>query len=358
MKKLLLILSLFASLSLEAQYVATYGETTASQNEGFYYFMPRTVIKLAVTIEETQYHIGPYAEFATEMLGTTDYIKENKTETVVKSIDIQLGNEPDTESACFIEFDEKGKEPVPNFILDYDGMLIAVGYNTLPECFDIKKNPIVYDNDDQKPELPVSFIEIIEEQEDKNADDEEEVKKAPKKTTKKDMAKMALDKITKIKGAYFDLVSGVNETNYGNTISFMAENLQNIENECISLFKGKTTKVTYKKYFYIKPGNNEGNSNISLGKLDNGETLKVQFETKNTTMGLNPMGDDVINTDQTNKLFYRVPAQTNVTITLGKNVITSKTLTISQFGEMRLIATKNNKILFNPNTGQIISIVK
>lgn len=358
MKKLLLILSLFVSLSVEAQYVATYGGTVASQNDGFYYFMPRTVIKLAVTIEETQYHIGPYAEFASEMLGTTNYIKENKTETVVKSIDIQLGNEPDTESSCFIEFDEKGKDPVPNFILDYDGMLIAVGYNSIPEGYNIEKNPIVYDNDEQKPQASVSFIDIFDELEESDDADEGEGKKAPKKPTKKDWAKVAIDRITKIKSAYFDLVSGVNETNYGNTISFMADNMQNLENEYLNLFKGKTTKVTYKRYFYIKPGNNEGNSNISLGKLENGETLKVQFETKNTTMGLNPMGDDVINADQTNKLFYRVPAQTNVIVTLGKNVIISKTLTISQFGEMRLISTKNSKILFNPNTGQIISIVK
>ena len=356
MKKLLLVLSLFASLSLEAQYVATYGETVASQNDGFYYFMPRTVIKLEVTIEETHYHIGPYAEYANELLGVTDYIKENKTGTVVKSIDIQLGNEPDTESSCFIGFDEKGKEPVPNFILDSDGMLIAVGYNSLPEDFNIEREPIIYENDEQKPEVSVGFIEIIEDQEDKDADDEEEGGRAPKKLSKKDKAKMAQDKIAKIKGAYFDLISGFNETNYGNTISYMAENLQNLENECISLFNGKTTKVTYKRSFYIKPGINEGNSNISLGKLDNGETLKVQFGTKNTTMGLNPMADDVLNADQTNKLFYRVPAQTNVTVTLGKNVMVSETLTISQFGEVRLMTTKNNKILFNPNTGQIISV--
>lgn len=345
MKKLFLILALLASLGVEAQ-------------EGFFYCLPRTVLKLEVTIEETHYQVGPYSEFAAEMLGTTDYIKENKTEAIVKSVDIQLGSEADPHTARFIEFDEKSKEPVPNIILDCDGIIKAVGYNTLPQDFNIEKNTVVYTNNDMKPEATVSFVELIEEQdnEDEEEGEEEEGKKTPKKPTKKDKAKTIIDKISKIRNAYFDLMSGVNETNYGNTISYMAESMQNLENEYISLFKGKTVTTTYKRYFYIKPANNEANATVSCGKLDNGEALKVQFETKNASFGLEPLSDDQINTEQPNKVFYRIPEQSNVTVTLGKNVLASKTLVISQFGALRLISAKNNKIMFNPNTGQIISL--
>ena len=337
MKKLLLILSLLASLGLEAQ------------NEGIYYYLPRTVIKLEVTLEETQYHIGPYAEFASELLGTNDYIKENKTVIRLKSVDIQSGSEPDPNASYFVDIDEKSKESVQNIILDNDGIIQAIGYSTLQEGFAIEKTPIEYEME-IKPETTVSFIEIIEDQEDKDEDDEEEGRKATKKSPKRDKALSAIDKISKLRTAYYDLISGVNETNYGNTISYMAENMERLENEYISLFKGKKTTTTYKKYIYLKPNNNDANASISCEKLENGEVLKVQFETKNI--------NDTPTTEATNKLSYRIPAQTTVTITSGKNVLASKTLIISQFGVLKQISTKNNKIIFNPNTGQIISISK
>lgn len=341
MKKLFLILSLFASLGLEAQ--------------DLFYYLPRTVIKLELTIEETQYHIGPYAEYATELLGTNAYIKENKTILAIKDIDIQLGSEPDYDAAYFIDYDEKSKEPFPNIILEPDGIIKAVGYDNLNSNFLVGRNYVDYNSYELKQTEPVSFIEVLDNQKDDD-DDEEEGRSTPKKLTKSDRAKLAIENIDKIRSAYLDLISGINETNYGNTISYMAENLQNIENEYVSLFKGKKIVNTYKKCFYIKPNKNDANASITCGKLDNGDIIKIQFETKNTNSNQHSLSGDVPNTEQPNKVFYRIPALTNVSITSGKETLLNKTLIISQFGDMSLIATKNNKILYNPNTGQIISI--
>ena len=71
MKKLFLILAVFASLSLEAQYVTTLAKNAQSQNEGIFYYLPRNVIRLELTLEETSYYIGPYAEFASQLLGNS-----------------------------------------------------------------------------------------------------------------------------------------------------------------------------------------------------------------------------------------------------------------------------------------------
>ena len=91
MKKLFLILSLFASLSLEAQFVTTFAKNASdSQEDGVFYYLPRNVIRLEFTVDETDYYLGPYAEFATKMLGINDYVKENKTEFDIKNIDNRL----------------------------------------------------------------------------------------------------------------------------------------------------------------------------------------------------------------------------------------------------------------------------
>lgn len=358
MKKLCLILALFASLSLDAQYVTTFAKNASAHNEGIYYYMPRNVIKIELTIEETEYHIGPYAEFASEMLGITDYIKENKTDINIQNVYIQLFSEADPSTACFVSFDEKN--PIPNMILDVDGVIRSVGYDEIPENKFIERNTLVLDNTmTEKPS--VSFIEIIDNQEDEDEDEDDEEGKgrAVKKTmTKEEKAKIALSNIDKTRNAMFDLVSGMQEVAYGNTITYMIDNLKTIEYEYVSLFKGKISTSVYKKCFYITPDRNHANANISCGKLDNGETVKILFDTKNAAANIEPLSDDIVNAEQPNKLYYRMPAQTNVTITLGKDIISTKTLAISQFGEYRLVSTKNNKILFNPNTGQVTTVSK
>lgn len=344
MKKIFLIVALFASLLLDAQSV--------------YYYLPRNVIKLELTIEETNYHIGPYAEFASDMLGTNDYIKENKTEINIKGIDIQLGSQVDPNAAFYFESDEKNKEPLPNMILDQDGIVKAIGYDNIPAEMLIDRNIVEYNSDEYKEATAVSFIEILDIQDDEDDDDDEEGSAKPKKITKEDKAKIALDKIDKARNAYFELVSGFQEVAYGNTLPYMVDNVKVIENEYVSLFKGKVVKTTYKRCFYVIPERNQANGNILVGKLDNGESLKIAFETKNAPSNAYPSSEEIATAAQTNKAYYRIPVQTNAKITLGNETIATKPLIISQFGELKLISTKNNKILFNPNTGQIISFTK
>ena len=342
MKKLFLILALFASLTIDAQSV--------------YYYLPRNVIKLEVTVEETNYYIGPYAEFATEMLGISDYIKANKTDINVKDVDIQLGSEIDPNAAYYLDFDEKSKEPLPNIILDKDGILKAIGYETIPADMIVDRNIVDYTGDVYAEATEVSFIEILDIQEDEDEDDEdEEGSSKPKKLTMEDKAKIALEKIDKCRTAYFELVSGFQEVAYGNTLTYMVDNVKAIENEYISLFKGKVVKNTYKRCFYIIPEINQANGNVTVGKLDNGMTLKLSFETK-TSVSMSPTTEEIESAAQTNKIFYRKPAVTNAKIVLGNETIASKPLIISQFGEIKMVPAKNNKIVFNPNTGQIISL--
>ena len=66
--------------------------------------------------------------------------------------------------------------------------------------------------------------------------------------------------------------------------------------------------------------------------------------------------DEAKSAGQINKLFYRIPAKSNVKILVGNQIIAQKQLIISQFGDIRIVSVKNNKVLFDQNTGQIISI--
>lgn len=368
MKKLLLILSLFASLSLEAQFVTTFAKNVPdTQEDGVFYYLPKSVIRLEFTIEETDYYIGPYAEFASKLLGTTDYIKENKSEFNIQSIDIQVVNDIDPNAVYCIAPEEKSKEPLPNVILNNDGIILAFGYDNVNLDEFINRNSF-NDNCLNAEKQAVSFIEIHDNEVELDDDDDDEEGSAHKKITKEDKAKTALEKISKVRDSYFDLVSGVQEVSYGNTLPYMIENVKGIENEYVSLFKGKTMKSTYKKVIYYAPEENHINASVSIAKLSNtdgivdvggkGEAIKIQFESRNSLANIGQTSDDANKTGQLNKIFYRIPAVSDVKILVGNKVFAEKSLTISQFGVIKTMSAKNNKILFNPNTGQIISVTK
>ena len=369
MKKLLLILSLFASLSLEAQFVTTFAKNTSeNQEDGVFYYLPRNVIRLEFTIEETDYYIGPYAEFASKLMGTTDYIKENKTEFKIQSVDIQVVNEMDPNAVYCITPDEKSKEPMPNIVLNNNGIILALGYDKIPSELIVNCNSFNY-NDLSYQKQAVSFIEILDnEVELDDDDDDEEGSSTPKKITKEDKAKVALEKLSKIRGAYMDLLTGDQEVASGEALPFMVSNIKSIENEYVSLFKGKTVKNTYKKVMYYSPEKNQVNASVSIAKLSNsegivdvggkGEAIKIQFESRNTLTNINTLSDDALKTSQANKVFYRMPADSDVKIIVGNQILAEKVLTISQFGTIRTMSVKNNKALFDPNTGQIISVSK
>jgi len=368
MKKLFLIFTLLASFSLDAQYVTTFAKNAAeSQDDGFFYYLPRNVLKLEFTIEQTDYYIGPYAEFATKLLGITDYIKENKTEYNIQNVDIQINSEPDPDAVYYVAPDEKSKEPMPNVIFDYDGIILALGYDSIPIKQKINRNTFIYNDLSTCNEQDVSFISVICDSENES-DDEEGEKRTAKKLTKEDSANVAFANIVKLRTAYFELLSGYQEVAYGNGITYMADGIKHLENEYLSLFKGKISKKYYKKTIYVTPSKNQMNVAVSVAKLSNsdglldangkGETVKIQYECRNTLSNINQMSDNDKSAGHVNKVFYRLPVTTNVKLTLGTRVLAEKQLIISQFGDVRLVSTKNNKILFNPNTGIVISIIK
>lgn len=365
MKKLFLILALFASLSLEAQFVTTFAKNaTENQSDGIIYYLPKSVIQIEFTIEETDYYIGPYAEFTTKMLGVSEYIRENKSEYKISGVDIQTFSTIDSNAVYYISPDEKNK--MPNVILDNDGVILSYGYDSIPAKNVLERNSFTI-NDLETPErVEASFIEILNSEVD--IDDDDNGKHSQRQITDEDKAKVALEKISALRNAYYELITGSQEVAFGEVTKYMAETIKNLENEYISLFKGKTIKRTYKKIVCVTPESNQITSSLSIGKISKtdgfsdangkGETIRIQFNSQNSMANIEKLSDDDMNAAQPNKLFYRIPATSNVKILVGSSVIAEKSLTICQFGYINTSLVKNNKALFNPNTGQIISITK
>ncbi len=356
MKKLLLILFVIMSFDLDAQYIVNHAKNVNTKDvDGLYYHLPRNIIRVDFEVEKQQDIKGKYSAFAKEMLNTDNYIKENNTSFRIKSVNVEILTEADPNYVFFISADDKIKENVNiNLELTSEGIIQSFGYK----------------NEDYKNTQNVSFTDVVKYEETMTdyyfipMIDEDEEEETPK-LSEKEIAESIIEEIKNIRIACFDLITGYQEVNYGNTMNFMVEELKAQENEYLSMFVGKTTTHTYIKSFYITP--EEGKNSYILGKFSStesfnaktGENIKINFVNSSIGANVNKLSkDDIENTTYNNKLFYRNPANVTMQVMYGENKITENRVTINQFGNLICVPMNRTKIIFDTNSGQILSIIK
>ncbi|MGN0033384.1 MAG: DUF4831 family protein [Candidatus Limimorpha sp.] len=366
MKKLLLIILSVTTLSVNAQYLTTNAKNIDCREvSGVYYYLPRNTVKIQFTIQETRTFIGPFAEYATTLLGTNDYIREDKKEVEIKNVCVEILSEADPNAVFFVYNDEKSREQGSfNFSFDEKGVISGFGIDNVLENTG-KDDILLYD--DVVVETPeVKFIDFIAES---NEDDDED-EGAPKKLTKEDKAKSVIERIGKIRSAYFDLISGFQEVNYGSAMNDMQAKLKELEYEYLCLFKGKKSVMTYQKTVYITPDKNMlGNESVIAKIVDNegfitsnvkgGEGVRLSFVADNMSKQIKEISRDDIETGVfSNKLFYRVPEQVKMKLTYKNKTIFESDMRINQFGDYVLVPINNYKLVFDTDNGCMRSISK
>ena len=356
MKKLFLILFVIVSLKLDAQYIINYAKNVKqTETDGIYYYLPRNVIRLDFVVEKNQDYKGKYSSYAKEMLNTDNYIKENKTTYKIIKVNVNTLTEADPSMVFHVATDDKAKEaPKYEICFDNDGIIKSFGCQTslADSSNDVKVDNVLNEN----KILDYQYIVL----EDK--DDEEE----KSKYTDKEIALSILEEIKKLRVAYFDLISGYQEVDYGKTMNYMVEELKALENEYLSMFVGKTNTETLTKTFYVIP--NEGENSVVIGKFSNtegfsatktGEVVRINFTDLSKSSVINNLStDEIQNTTYTNKLFYRNPANVTMQVTCGDKVFYENRLKISQLGNVILLSMNKMRLVFDTNTGQVLSIIK
>ena len=254
MKKLLVLLFVVIALNTNAQYITNFAKNVNNkETDGFYYHLPRNIVRVDFVVERTQEVKGKYSSYAKELLNTENFIKENKTTFAIKDVYVNTLTEADPNMVFFLSAvtDEKSKETINvNLELNSEGII---------QSFGIK--PVKCDcDDDDRIEYRANLLSHAEQgtdycylpiTEDEEVDEDET--ESDLKMTDKEIAQSIVDEIKKLRVAYFDLITGYQEVNYGNTINFMIEKIKELENKYLAMFLGETSSQTFTQTFYITP---------------------------------------------------------------------------------------------------------
>jgi hypothetical protein len=352
--------------------------------EGLFYFLPRTVISIEITIEKTDRVKGIYAQYSSKYLGISNVIQENTSEYDIADIKIKTFNEPDPDKIFFVTMPKnKTKKNKLYISLQENGIIESVNYaiDSVLSISQQAKALTVYEDFQEAGQAFRMFVNHnIMEKVDTIFEyihlDTMTIEKhvLRKSTIEKDMeqrAKEASEFLVKLNDHRVSLVSGYQEVDYNNqTLNNMLGNIDQMIQEYMSLFIGKTTTQSLTYNFSIIPETTTKNTSLFLFSLDKSKGINdIESSNENNNFYLELMPSlttsrltPIISNQQNNKklkkgFYYNIPEKTKLVITKGdKNLIFENSIMVNQFGVVHFLPNGNYRILYDSNSASLRKI--
>ncbi len=360
---------------LRAQITVTPASAGKGQEaSGFYYALPQNYVQVDFILEKNQRFKGPYAEFASRILGVDDYIKQDETVYTILDAIITVYTEPDPKAYYFVEFDERSSRDVRSlvFSLQPDGIIIAAdegitksaGHSSLIEKTFVnapeskKFHYFAERNLYERIDTIVRKITIDTTVIRRNILQSSWVDRNPEQK-----ARAAADQIDHIRENRYNLIRGYQEIDYGESMVYMDRKLQELENEYLSLFLGKEVRSIEEQRFYYLPEKDKTGLqdflrfSASSGLTDEqirGETVQVNIRPSGNTGRIALDHKNIGNIQLNNSLYYRLPEYTEVEIRFRGKVLAKTRMPVSQLGVLSVAPLNpRTRLQFDPETGGI-----
>ena len=349
--------------------ISAYGQFTVTRvtetgvntdQDGFFYALPQTVFKVDLLVEKIQKRRGPLADYAEDYLGTTAIIPTNSSSYRILDVKIESEYEADPSQLYYVQFPtEKSKdEESLTFSLTHLGTILAFDDEDIKAektTREVDQNIFFIEGDDDFHYYPdynrKKKVDTITR---KITIDTVSIERFIFKTSwvdksTKDRAEEAARQIAGLREARFQLLTGYQEVNYGESMKYMDYQLQKMEQQYLELFVGKETKSHVLQTIYYIP--EKAKTSDILLTLDNGQEVEIKVSPAGN-MGSIPQNA----LSKADNIYYRVPDMAEVEISYDGEVMFRKRMPVNQLGVVALAPLSRSKTQFDPNTGTLIKI--
>jgi len=349
--------------------------------EGMFYFLPRTVVNVEITIEKKDQIKGPYASYSAKYLGISGIINENTTNYSISDIRIKTQNEPDPDKIYFIEFPKcKNRKNQLMISLKENGIIESINVNTdsLPYQIQQHKNTNI-GNEFEDEELPFKIFinqNIMEKIDtlfeyihlDTITIEKQVYKKTMIEKTPEIRAKEASEYIVKLNEYKVNLISGYQEIAYSEeTMQLMISGIDQMINDYMTLFTGKTNVQTLTYNFTYIPETSTKNMRFFLFSIDKNNGISdIEFSdpSKNIYIELMPSlttskiaeitNNQYLNSQKRKGLYYNIPEKTKLILSKGNGEpIFESSIMINQYGIVHYLPAKQYKVLYFDNSASL-----
>lgn len=350
MKHLLLTLIMSAACSATIAQTNVVNYHPGITTDGVVYYLPKTVLRIAVTATRTTLHPGDFHNYAQRFMRLNDATHKEQTQWKIDKIQMVACGVPDTSKAHLVVL--KKNTAAPLCTLTDDGVLLAINAQTE------QPKPITTDNIHSTATTKVNSRDFFN----------QEILSAGSELK---MAELTAAEIYNIRESRSELTKG--EADYmpkdGEQLKLMLQKLDEQENALMQMFKGYTDTETKTWEIVYTPALDKDKEILArfsdqngLVDKDNlsGEPIYITISNKNTV----PAG----RTEITDKrlidkvVYYNIPSQAEVELAFLGNTLIKSQMPIAQFGHEEYLTDDlfNRRatchIWFNPITGNIQKI--
>jgi len=340
-----------------------------SSSKGMIYALPKTIIRLDVWVEKTQNIPGPYASYASRLLGLSEVITTKYNAFQISDVKISSKHLADPDQLYFINLGElSGKSDMKQFIqMDESGSFAG----------------ITGEVDDSQSEIVEQEVEIVQKGNksfryyaDANLVDKVDtiirrvdvdtatIEKAILKhtTIEKDLAQRAQDAATyfmSIRKNRIELISGFQEVAYSQgALQLMNQELKQMEDDYLALFAGKKVVSDEHYVFYYTPDSDQPNIMAPVFRFSKTEGLrsltastgeKVSLAIKSD--GLSENLAEVKPKAAVKGVVVRFPETAEVWVKYGSQEFDKQLIQIPQLGRIQVLNTGTNAFELYPSSG-------
>ena len=352
-KLALVLLALAFGGQLQAQFTTTFAKNvTPGQQNGLYYSLPQTMLKLDFIIEEVQLEKGPLSDYASNYFEMEDIVEYETTEYRLLDVKMSTVASPDPNALFFVTMTSARGGSKLQFDVLPNGIIRSVGVGNDAETMEPESKPV-----QEKPrccreecDYGDGFVGLMT---------------AGK--TNGMLAKEVADKIAEIRKAKFYLISGdVEVASNPETFNAMYKKLDDMEKEYTSLLLGKRVTKKVVQTVYVIPNKEVPTQSVAkfseiegltVGTSGSGSIITVQTLSLGTTAAITaPSQSAVESMTYENKVFYRLPETANVKVTFEGDTLLEDRVVVNQLGALLMAPVTNTKLTFDTETGQIVNM--
>jgi hypothetical protein len=174
----------------------------------------------------------------------------------------------------------------------------------------------------------------------------------------------AANKISQIREARYNLISGYQEIAYeASTVAYMDQQLQKLEKEYLTLFTGISLNKTFSYTFFVKPTEPDQTvpvcvfserSGIKSADASGGEKIELVIESTGDFSAIQSVVNKRNSTNTEKQgFYYRIPVMSHVKMALSKDLKVDVVFPISQFGVVTYLPPAATSVQFYESTGGV-----
>ncbi|MFP4470026.1 MAG: DUF4831 family protein, partial [Bacteroidales bacterium] len=274
----------------------------APARDGVFYTLPRTVLKIDVVVKAEEKIKGPLSDYAAQYLGLENVVNFDYTDYFIEEVLISTLTEPDPSQLYYIEAGERGSKDFKtlNVGLEEHGYLTYVNNldNELQTDRVAEQPVVVIKTPDGREFSEFMLNGMIDKKQDTiirrvtvdtSLTEQFFFRTRVVEKGTEELALETVEKIEQLRESRYKLLTGFQETAYeAGTITYMDQQLKQLEKQYLDLFRGKTVTDFSVYTFYYTPENADdagdvlfrfsGSAGIVKGRGGSGEevTLKIQ----------------------------------------------------------------------------------